>query len=299
MSRFLKFVGYAVVGLVLVLVIAGAVVYGVSSSKLKKTYSVSVRPVAIPADAAALERGRHITQTRGCMECHGADFGGAKVIEDGAMGRLYGANLTRGTGGRVADFRDEDWVRAIRHGVAPDGRGLFLMPSEEYAHFSDEDLGAVIAFVKSVPPVNRARVPIQLGPVSRVLLAAGKMKLAAETIDHAHLQPASVTAAVTVEYGRYIAAGCVGCHGPNYSGGKIDIGPPDWPPAANLTPHASGRLAKWTEADFLAALRTMKRPDGTALNPVMPKAFGQMNDVELKALFMFLKTLPAVETGKR
>jgi mono/diheme cytochrome c family protein len=299
MSRFLKYLGYAVVGLVLVIGVAGVVVYVASNAKLKKTYAITVRPVTIPTDAAALERGRHITQTRGCMECHGPDFGGAKVIEDGAMGRLYGANLTRGTGGRVADFRDEDWVRAIRHGVAPDGRGLFLMPSEEYAQFSDEDLGAVIAFVKSVPPVNRANVPIQLGPVSRVLLATGKMKLAADTIDHAHLQPATVTAAVTVEYGRYIAAGCVGCHGPNYSGGKIDIGPPDWPPAANLTPHASGHLAKWTEADFLNTLRTMKRPDGTDLNPVMPKAFGQMNDVELKALFMFLKSLPAVETGKR
>ena len=299
MSRFLKFVGYAVVALVLVLVVAGAVVYGVSNSKLKKTYTVNVRPVPIPTDAAALERGKHIAQTRGCLECHGADFGGAKVVEDGAMGRLYGANLTRGTGGRVATFRDEDWVRAIRHGVAPDGRGLFLMPSEEYAQFSDEDLGAVIAFVKSAPAVNRETVPIQLGPVSRALLATGKMKLAAETIDHAKLQPASVPAAVTVEYGRYIAAGCVGCHGPNYAGGRIEIGPPDWPPAANLTPHTSGHLAKWSEADFLNTLRTMKRPDGTELNPVMPKAFGQMNDVELKALLLFLKTLPAVETGKR
>lgn len=299
MSRFLKYLGYAVGGLILVVGVASVVVYVASNAKLKKTYAVSVRPVAIPTDAAALERGRHIAQTRGCLECHGADFGGAKVVEDGAMGRLYGANLTRGTGGRVAEFRDEDWVRAIRHGVAPDGRGLFLMPSEEYAHFSDEDLGAVIAFVKSVPPVNRARVPIQLGPVSRVLLATGKMKLAAETIDHARLQPASVTAAVTVEYGRYIAAGCVGCHGPNYSGGRIEIGPPDWPPAANLTPHASGHLAQWSEADFLKTLRTMKRPDGTDLNPVMPKAFGQMNDVELKALFLFLKSVPPVETGKR
>lgn len=299
MSRFLKIVGYAAVALVLVLVVAGAVVYGVSNSKLKKTYAIKVRPVTIPTDAAALERGRHIAETRGCLVCHGADFGGAKVVEDGAMGRLYGANLTRGTGGGVAAFRDEDWVRAIRHGVAPDGRGLFLMPSEEYAQFSDEDLGAVIAFAKAAAPVNRETVPIQLGPVSRVLLATGKMKLAAETIDHARLQPATVIAAVTVEYGHYIAAGCVGCHGPNYSGGKIDIGPPDWPPAANLTPHASGRLAKWSEADFLNTLRTMKRPDGTELNPVMPKAFGQMNDVELKALFMFLKSLPAVETGKR
>lgn len=297
MSRFLKYAGYVLGGLVVLVGVAGTAVYVVSTSRLNKTYSVMVRPVPIPTDSAAIARGQHIAQTRGCVDCHGADFGGAKVVDDVAMGRLHGPNLTRGTGGRVAEFRDEDWVRAIRHGVGPDGRGLFLMPSEEYSHFSDEDLGAVIAFVKTVPPVNRDRVPIKLGPVSRVLLAAGKMKLAAEVIDHANLRPPSVVPGVTVEYGRYLAAGCVGCHGPNYSGGKIAIGPPDWPPAANLTPHADGRMAKWTEADFLATLRTARRPDGTELNPVMPRAFGQMNDVELKALFAFLKTLPAAPTG--
>ena len=116
-------------------------------------------------------------------------------------------------------------------------------------------------------------------------------------IDHANVKPAVVTPAVTVDYGRYIAVGCTGCHGDNFSGGKIKIGPPDWPPAANLTPHADGRLAKWTEEDFIRALRTAKRPDGTELNPVMPRAFAALDDVELKAIWMYLKTLPAAPTG--
>jgi cytochrome c553 len=189
--------------------------------------------------------------------------------------------------------------RAIRHGVGPDDRGLFVMPSEEYSHFSDEDLGALIAFLKTVPAVDRERVATELGPISRVLLATGKMKLAAETIDHAHLQPKTILVAATADYGRYVAHGCTGCHGANFSGGKIDIGPPSWPQAANLTPHASGNLAKWSEADFITAMRTAKRPDGTELDPVMPRAFGHMNDVELKALYAFFKSLPAVEKGAR
>jgi cytochrome c553 len=118
-------------------------------------------------------------------------------------------------------------------------------------------------------------------------------------IDHANVKPAVVTPAVTAEYGRYVAASCTGCHGENLSGGKIEVGPPDWPPAANLTPHAQGRISKWQEADFLKALRTAKRPDGSEINPVMPRAFGQLEEVELKAIWKYLQTLPAAATGVR
>ncbi|MEO6568747.1 MAG: cytochrome c [Opitutaceae bacterium] len=297
MSPFFKILR-RVLGVILVVVVgAAAAVYFVSNAKMKKTFAVTARPVVIPTDASALAHGKHMAETRGCNECHGADYGGNKVIDDPAMGRLFGPNLTKGKGSMTATFRDEDWVRAIRHGVAPDGRGLLLMPSEEYSHFSDEDLGSVIAYLKSVAAVDRDTVPLAPGPVARALLAAGKLKLGAEVIDHANLRPKFVPPGVTVEYGRYLSVGCTGCHGVNFSGGKIDIGPPDWPHAANLTP--SGRLAKWSEADFLAVLRTRKRPDGTELNPVMPASFGNMTDVELKALWTYFKTLPPKETGAR
>ncbi|MCX6956563.1 MAG: cytochrome c [Verrucomicrobia bacterium] len=299
MKKLLKVGAWAIGGLVGLIAVAAGAVFVSSNGKFNQTYAVTVKPVRIPTDATAVARGQHIAQTRGCMDCHGRDLGGAKVIEDGAMGKLHGANLTRGAGSRIATWKDEDWVRAIRHGVGPDARGLFLMPSQEYSHLSDEDLGALIAFLKTVPPVNRDRVAIELGPVTRVLLTVGKMKLAAEEIDHANLRPASVAPGVTVEYGRYVAAGCTGCHGANFSGGKIDIGPPDWPQAANLTPHADGRMAKWTEEDFVRTIRTAKRPDGTEVHPVMPRAFGQMDDTELKALYAFFKTLPAAQKGTR
>jgi cytochrome c553 len=100
-----------------------------------------------------------------------------------------------------------------------------------------------------------------------------------------------------VDYGHYLAASCTGCHGSNLSGGRIDIGPPDWPPARNLTP--AGDIARWTEADFFQALRSHTRPDGTKLSPVMPAAFGQMNDTELTALWSYLRTLPPVPPGTR
>lgn len=293
----LKVLGY-LFGFLVVAVAAVAVIVMIrSNAKLKQTYTVTVQPVNVLTDALTIAQGQHLAQTRGCTECHGADFGGKTVFDNGAMGRTDAPNLTRGEGGVPADFRDEDFVRAIRHGVARSGRGLFLMPSADYSNFTDSDMGALIAYIKSVPAVNKPRGPIALGPVARALLAFGKIKLAADEIDHAQAKPALVTPAVSVEFGRYVSAACTGCHGGNFSGGKIAIGPPDWPPAANLTPHPDSSFAKWSQDQFIQTLRTAKRPDGRELNPAMPRAFGQLNDTEMKALWAFLKTLPAAPTG--
>lgn len=301
MRRALKIILGIVVSLVVIAAGLGLWLRAKSQGALKKTYAVAVRPVTVPTDVAAVARGRHLAQTRGCIDCHGADLAGARVIEDGAMGRLYGSNLTPGKGSSVGGFTDEDWVRAIRHGVGKDGRGLFVMPSLEYAHFTDEDLGALVAFLRTLPPVDRERGATAYGPVSTVLLALSPEKMiAAEALVRAPVTaPAAIVKEPTADYGRYLAASCMGCHGPNFSGGKIEIGPPDWPLAANLTPHPDGRLSKWSEQDFITAVRTAKRPDGTELSPVMPRGFAGMDDVELKALWAFFQTLPPAAQGVR
>lgn len=105
---------------------------------------------------------------------------------------------------------------------------------------------------------------------------------------------------VSVAYGRYLAAGCTGCHGLGYSGGPIPGAPPSFPPAANLTPDNASGLGRWSEADFLRALREGVRPDGSTINPVMPwKNFARMSDTELKALYLFLQQVPAQPRGNR
>jgi cytochrome c553 len=297
MSRIFRFLGFALVGVVALLALALALVYWITCARLRKSYAVISQTVVLPADSAALARGQHIALVRGCTDCHGADFGGAKVIESPLLGTIHGPNLTRGRGGVVAGFTDENWARAIRHGLGPDGRPLFLMPSEEMSHFSDDDLGALIAYIKSLPPVDRAGVPVRVGPLGRVLMVAGVVKVAAEEIDHAHVTPDTTPPGVTVAYGRYLATGCAGCHGARFTGGRIPGAPPDYPPAQNLTPHPSADLAKWTEQDFITTLRTAHRPDGSELSPVMPRAMGQMSDEELKALWLFLRTLEPLPTG--
>lgn len=296
--KLLKILGKFTAALLAVIVVVGFAVYISSNVVLHKNYAVNPRSIGIPVGDKAVERGHHLAISRGCVDCHGADFAGAKVIDDVPMGKVYGANLTPGAGG-LAGYTDQDWVRAIRHGIARDGHGLFIMPSDEYSHLNDYDVGALVAYMKTLKPVDKPREPIALGPVSRILLVTGKMSLAAEKIDHPNVRPRPIAPAASAEYGQYLAVACTGCHGPNLSGGKIEIGPPDWPPARNLTPHPSGNLAKWTENDFIRAIRESKRPDGTEVILPMPRGFAAMSDLELGALWAFLQTLPPVATGVR
>jgi cytochrome c553 len=295
--KFIKVLLRIVIGLVLVVLALGIWVAIQSNRKLGHLYSVTVAPPAISYSTGQTANGHRLAETHGCTTCHGKDLGGAVVMHDGAMGLVAGSNLTSGLGGLPANFSDLDFVKAIRHGLAPNGRGLYLMPSTDFATLTESDLADIVAYIRSVPPVDRPSIPIDLGPVARALVATGKLQLAADQIDHDAVRPDDVKPGPTVAYGRYLAVGCTGCHGPKLSGGKIEIGPPSWPHAANLT--AAGELSHWTEADFVKALRAKIRPDGSKIDPVMPAVMGEMNDMELQALWAFLQTLPAVPTGTR
>lgn len=298
MKTLLRFLAGPALILVLLLLIGAGAVWRVSNSKLQKKHEFVFTPGRPAATSpAVLEQGKHLAETRGCVDCHGKDLAGHTIMNNGAMGRIDGPNLTHGKGGLPVDFSDANWERAIRHGIAPDGRGLYLMPSEDFAQWSAEDMGALIAYLKSLPPVDREQAPIALGPVARALVAFGKVKLAADKIDHSAVKPMETPTGITAEYGRYVAIGCSGCHRSNFAGGKIAAGPPHWPPAANLTPSPGSHMAQWSEQDFINTIRTATRPDGTTLDPAMPRAFGQMTDTELKALWLYFKALPAAPTG--
>src|SRR5580698_7982206 len=153
MRRFLRFILRAAALLVVVVGLLLGTIYVMSNARLRRVYRVAVTPPALPFASGRPDPGHHLAITRGCTQCHGADLGGAKVIEDPAMGRIYGPNLTRGHGGPPEALTDEDFIRAIRHGVARDGHGLFLMPSGDFSRLTDADLADLVAYVRSVPPV--------------------------------------------------------------------------------------------------------------------------------------------------
>lgn len=301
MNKWVRRAGIGVGGIVGLMVVLVGAVYGLSSMKINKRFTVTPPALVIPADSATINRGRHLaTAISKCVDCHGDDFGGLVFIDDAALARLAGSNLTRSATGLGSLLTDTDWVRAIRHGVGRDGRGLPFMPSEVYQFLGDADLAAIIAYVKSVPPVDRTLPSIRYGLLGRALLVAGVLPLfPADSVDHNRpLQPPPPTG-VTVEYGGYQAniGGCTGCHGPGLSGGPMPGGPPDWPPPRNLTPEG---LGSWSEADFFRAMREGKRPDGLDINPAMPVRLTKlMTDTEIKAVWAYLKTVPPKPYGGR
>jgi cytochrome c553 len=301
MPGFVRVLALVLAGLVLVLVIAVGAVYAISEGKLNRTIAVPTETVAVPADIASIQRGQHLAAAvANCIDCHGPTLGGTVFVDDPALGRVVAPNLTRGRGGVGSTFSDADFVRALRHGVDPSGRPLLTMPADDYAHFSDADLGAIIAYVRSLPPVDNALPRNELRALGRLLFAAGQLPLqTADNIDHTAARRPAPQQAVTAEYGQYLAdnAGCPSCHGPGLSGGKIPQAPPDTVPAANITPAGIGN---WTEAEFIKALRTGTRPDGRVLNTFMPwPYYAQMTDEEIRSIWRFLQAVPPRASGTR
>ena len=212
MKRWIKWIA-GILGLIVLLLI-GAAMTGKQLAQQKRTrqVAVTVAAVPLPTDAASLERGRYLFLSRGCAECHGANGGGREFIHDGKGMRVAGPNISAGAAA-VAAYRNEDWVRTIRHGVKPNGQPVFIMPSEDFNRFTDADLGALIAYVQRLAPVPGGDAVMELPLPVQVLYGFGLIPDAAQKIDHS-LPPAQpVAATVSVEHGAYVANMCIGCHG--------------------------------------------------------------------------------------
>jgi len=300
MRRFIRATVRVLIVLVVLIALGLGFVYWRSNTLLAPHIQISESALMIPSDAEAIERGRHLAVTRGCSECHAADFGGKMIVDMLPVGRIAGPNVTRGRGGLPADFAAADWERAIRHGLAPDGRMLAIMPARDFATLTDADTADMIAYLQQLPPVDREQPPLVIGPIPRLQMLLGSVPLAeARAIDqHAAHVPAMAPAA-TPEYGAYLAHTCSGCHGEHFSGGRVPGLPPSFPPAANITPDQSG-IATWSKVDFYTAMRTGKRPNGANIDPFMPWAtFKLMSDTELDALWAFLQAQPPRPAGGR
>ena len=251
MKKVMKWIGIVLVGLLSLIVLALLGVYFLSNQRINKQYDIQPEAVAIPTDAASLAEGKRIFTFRGCVDCHKEDGRGSVFIDDPALGRIAASNLTAGLGGVAPAYADLDWVRAILHGVGPDGLPLQVMPSQEYNGLNDADLGAVIAYIKSLPPVDNKLPPNQLGLLGRALTVANQLPLLpAEEIDHNAPRPVVIASSETVEYGAYLAQSCTGCHGAGLSGGPIPGVPAEPPYPANLTPDTETGLAGWQRIDL-------------------------------------------------
>ncbi len=291
LKKIFKIVFIALGSFVLLLGVFFAFIYFNVDGRMHKTYAeFPEESYPVPDDSASIALGAHLTLIKGCQECHGADLSGKIMIDDKAMGRLSTTNLTSGKGGR-GHYTTEQWIKALRHGVNAENKPLLFMPSHETVHLSQQDLMAIVAYCKSLPPVDHVLPENAIGPLARVLTYFEKLPLIpVEMIDHSQKALAEVDKTVSADYGKYLATACTGCHGNNFKGGDPHI--PGSPQVADLT--STSHIAKWTEEQFIQTLRTGKTPEGKQMqNEFMPwqmtKAY---SDDELKSLYLFLKEQP-------
>ena len=298
MKRVLRWIGFGAAGLVVLIAIGLTIVYALSSRAMSRQYAVTVPTLPIPADSTSVARGRHLaTAVSQCVNCHGDNLAGKVFVDNPAMGQLYSANLTRGKGGIGGSYTDTDYVRAIRHGLGRDHRPLLAMPSDAFFIMSDADVASLVAYLKTLPPVDAVLPPKRIGPLARALYVATDFPLVpAEEIPHDQPRPATITPGVSREYGDYLASigGCKSCHLKDLNGGVPVEGNVM---SANLTPTGIG---KWTQADFVKAMRSGIRPDGRVLSAAMPWPYMRlMTDDELGALWVYLRSLPPKDARGR
>ena len=276
MNAIMKWTAIVLGGLIGLTLLAGLALYPIGMEKLTRSYPVTpVEKVNIPTDPDAVAHGKHIASIWACTKCHGENLSGMLLTDDPFLGTIPASNLTSGQGGIARSYTDADWIRAIRHGVKPDSRGEAFMYN--YSAMSDQDLSALIAYLKQIPPVDSDYPAMRFGPLVPIAPAVGLFTPAAELIDHDALHPADPVPGATKEYGRYLSAICLECHSTNLA----------------------GKLENWKQEDFIRAVRTGVLPDGKRLSPAMPlKTYGEMNDMELAALWLYLQSAPAATSQK-
>ncbi|MCU0620276.1 MAG: cytochrome c [Gemmatimonadales bacterium] len=268
--------------LVLLLVSAAAVTYMLSERTLRRRLDIPLPALAVPSDSAALARGAHLVPLLGCPGCHGSDLGGKVFFEERGVARLVAPNLTRGPGGRGADYSDMELARALREGVRRNGQPLFAMPTAEFHSLSDADLGAVIAHVRRVPPVASIVPPTRIWWLGRLGIATGRYPVSRDFLPDTAPRPVATPSGATVEHGRYLAhAICTECH---LATGEVERVARGEPPHMDV-------LAAYDAAGLRRVVSHGVAQDGRTLRPMMGGGrFAGLTDEELAALQVYFRS---------
>ena len=290
MRKFFKWFGLALVGVAVIIALVATALYSVASSRMSRTHDIAVEAIALPSDSLSLARGKKLADAF-CAQCHGADLAGKLLFEEPGIIAVYPPNITPSNAG-LDSFTDDDYLRAIRHGVAPDGRQYMIMASELFIKWSKEDIASTIAYIKSVEPIDNMVPESEFSLMAYVMLGAGMMGdiFPAEYIDHGVTYPSRPEIAATVEYGRYLADAlmCTTCHGDDLMGGAPPRG---FPELGEVPPARTG--AYWSRDQFLEAITAGVKPNGDSLNiERMPvRIFSKFSEDELTAIHMYLQEL--------
>ncbi|MEZ4697847.1 MAG: cytochrome c [Rhodothermales bacterium] len=285
MKKIFKYTGIVAIGVVLLLILAGAGLYYKGGNALDAKYMVATAAIEASTDSSSLARGEHLVNMLGCSDCHGGNLAG-RVMIDAPPFLVVASNLTKGKGGVGNVYSTLDYDRAMRNGVRPDGTPLIIMPSKAVHKLADADAAAIIGYIQSLPPVDNELPETMLRPLGRVLAASGQFDVGMEVSPEKPGHGTVPTLDDPLAYGKYSADMiCAHCHQANFKGG-VPMGP--GPVPTDIT--AYGQIPV---DQFLATLRTGKTPGGRELDQeAMPIAiFNHWSDDEIKAVHAYLATL--------
>jgi mono/diheme cytochrome c family protein len=283
-----------------------------------------VREMTAPTDAETVARGEFLYKySLNCWDCHGSEgsrspdepqaggfeFDLSGIGPPGGFGIVYASNVTPDLETGIGAWSDGELVRAIREGLDPEGHLIFvIMEAEWWRGMSDEDVLALVAYMRSLPPVRNEVPENRPSFVAKALQVLGVVKPQPPVTSSVEAPPRGVTA----EYGKYLVyhtSSCVGCHMPrDPNTGQFDTTQPlagglfEFPEenvsttGSNLTPDVDTGIGDWTEAQFMTAMRTGIRPDGTVMLPFMPyPSYSQWSEDDLRAVWLFLRSLEPIE----
>jgi mono/diheme cytochrome c family protein len=266
------------------------VVSGASTRGMWMLYSPHgrlVRDLKVEATPERIIRGQQIANSW-CVGCHSMNgelpLSGGKNLSDEAgipLGDLYTINLT--PAGPLAGWTDGEIFRAIRDGADNRGRRLPVMSSQRVRNLSDEDIQAVIAYLRSQPAVQHETPPPKPSFLAVMFAGAGLLPYLPDMAPDTIFAPPR---GATLEYGQYTVKwmGCDECHGAQLTGGGGGV----------LPKGPSLRSVKgWTAEQFIATMRSGKTPFGKQLDSLaMPWKFvGRLSDEELTAMHKYLASL--------
>lgn len=274
LKRVLKWLG---IGSVALAVVAYAVLHIGTETILRRGYEAPLSTFAAPTDPALLAEGERLSHIHGCTGCHGAQLEGGVVIDRPWMGRVVAANLTR----VAQEQSDAELERVIRRGVRINGRSVWMMPSPMYAHLSDEDLGSIIVYMRSVPASEGPDSAIELRLLGRVAVMLGQLSPLVSEVDTTAERRAP-DREDAMDHGRYLAmTACSECHGEKLLGDGM--GSPPLTMALAYTPENFTRLMREG-----VALGDRELP---MMSGVARRRFSHFTDSEVEAVHTYLSGL--------
>ncbi len=309
---------------VIVLAFAGLAAY--VARTWDRTYDAPLPEVRISSDPAVLARGEYLTYGPAhCVECHSGSWDALEKLSEGVqvplsgglrlalgpLGAMYSKNLTPDTETGIGRYSDPQIARMMRWAVRPDGRAT-VEPMMPFGNMSEDDLVAVISYLRAQPPVRNV-VPANewtlMGKVIKSFVSVAKPR---RSINPPQTAPPQ---GVTKERGEYLAryvANCAGCHtprdpntftatGPDFSGG-FEMDPMPLPGAdqtvwfrtPNITPKAGSALMKFPDRETFIA-RFQKGGRQHAGSPMPWEAFAHMTTEDIAALYEYLHSLAPVD----